>query len=150
VPVCENCRTARNHRLGNVRIRERAGALQPSPSGFHRLQSRLIEVHVALEDPRDRRLREIIRSGAEATGRDDGASAVERSLYRVRDVRCIVADRRPMRDLDAERRKLAREVGRVGVDREAEKQLIADRDDLYFQSYAVSTRRYVFRYSMSE
>jgi len=42
-----------------------------------------------------------------------------------------VADGRAPRHLDADRGQLAREVGRVRVDREAEQQLVADRDDLY-------------------
>ena len=40
-----------------------------------------------------------------------------------------VADRRPPHDLHTVRRELAGEVRGVGVDREAEQQLVADRDD---------------------
>ena len=89
----------------------------------------LVEHHAATEQRSDRRLGQIVARRSEAAGRDHPAGAVETITHGARDRGGRVTHRRPPRDLHPFGRERARQVRGVGVDRVAEQQLVADRDD---------------------
>ena len=89
----------------------------------------LVELHLAPEQLGDRLLGEVVGRRPEAAGRDHRAGAIERLADGRGDLGGVVADGGPPHDVHADRRERAREVRGVRVDREAEQQLVADRDD---------------------
>jgi hypothetical protein len=96
---------------------------------FHPGEVLLVQHHAASEQRGDRRLREIVARRAQAAGRDHRARAIEPIAHGGGDRVSRIADGRPPRDLHAFGRERACEVRGVGVDRVAEEQLVADRDD---------------------
>ncbi len=116
-----------------------------------------VEAHVPPEQRGDGGLGEIVRRRPQSAGGDHGTGAVERFAHDGGDFRRHVADGGATCDLDADGRELARQVRGVRVDREAEQQLVADRDDFdardrrhYFVGAVAKTPLKLRKYTTSE
>ncbi len=137
MPIVENRRTFRNERLLPIALWHRVTE-SLEPSRFEGAEYRIVHDHAAPEQFGDHGLRAIVGGWSESAGRDHGAGAIERIAHGRRNQRGIVAGSGATHDADADGRQLTREMRRVGVDREAEQQLVADGDD--FEVHARNLR----------
>jgi hypothetical protein len=139
VAIRENGGASRDHDLAAVREwNVAAPALLPQRPQC--LPTVLVRHELAPEQLGDGRARAIVAGGPEAAGRDDGTGTVERFSNGSGNVRCIVADGRAADDRDANRRELACEVRRIGVDGVAEEQFVANGDQFHIHGTKASDR----------
>jgi hypothetical protein len=101
-----------------------------APTFFELRRERLIELHLAAEDFCDRGLGKIVARRAETASRYYGASSFEGFAHGLGDLLCFITDSRATDYLDAARRESAGDVRRIGVDREAQEELVTNGDQL--------------------
>src|SRR5450759_2373226 len=130
VTVCENPRA-----LGNLGLRAVGRGIiavgkSRSPPLLERARDPFVQIHLAIEDFGDRRLGEIVARRSESTGRDHGAGPVESLAHRARNLLGLVAHGGAANDLNAGRSEDTRYVRCVRIYREAQEELVTDRDQL--------------------
>src|SRR5687768_17977771 len=119
----------RDQCLLEIRFRNAARATHLCPPVVKPAHNRLVADHLSAEQPRDGALRHIVRCRAKTSRGDDSFATLERFANCRRDGRRRVTYCRPTRDPNPNRRELAREMSRIGIDREAEEKLVSNRYD---------------------
>src|SRR5262249_46146622 len=101
------------------------------PALLHPTKVFFVELHRSTEQFGDRLLGEIVGRRSQSAGRDDGAAAIECVADGTLNRLWRVTDGCASNDLHPDGRERSRQMRGVGVDGEAEKQLVADGDDLH-------------------
>jgi hypothetical protein len=90
-----------------------------------------VELYLPAEDARYRRLGDVVARRSQSAGGDHGAGPIQRFGYRGSDCFGDVTDGRPSDDLHSRGCQHSRDVRGVGVDSEAEEELVTDGDQLH-------------------